>query len=565
LYLIAGLILLLATATVPAEAAGSPDRDEIRALIARSALPQLRRPDFARFRQSLDDFYRAGGYTSQWMASGGATRAMLAELVAAPGHGLDAADYDVAWLEDEAKAIAAGDRTPERVARADVALTVSFFRLLSDLHRGRVSPARAGFKFDLGDKPLDLPALLRDSMTSGRWQDVVVAAEPSFPLYRRLEDALTRYRTLAAAPLAPLPQLPPSKRKIEPGDAYAGVVALSERLRLVGDLSASVATPADKRYEGALVDAVRAFQDRHGLKADGVLGRDTLRQLATPFDARVRQIELSLERLRWLPELPAGPAIAVNIPSFRLWAFANAHDDGAAQLTMPVIVGSAMKARETPAFIGEVRYVEFSPYWNVPPAIQRDEIVPKLERDPGYWQREELEAVPLRGNASPIAVLDAATLEGLKNGTLRVRQRPGPKNALGGVKFVLPNTMDIYLHSTPAQQLFEESRRDFSHGCIRVADPPALTAFVLRDQPAWTGERIRAAMVAGKTSTATLTQPLPVVIFYTTAIVDAAGRVLFQPDIYGFDRRLEQALHARQPRSRRDRLQHTSSTRMRAT
>jgi murein L,D-transpeptidase YcbB/YkuD len=192
-----------------------------------------------------------------------------------------------------------------------------------------------------------------------------------------------------------------------------------------------------------------------------------------------------------------------------------------------------------------MRYLEFSPYWNVPPAIQRNEIVPRLARDPGYWEREELEAVPTGGKAAAITTLDAVTLEGLETGALRVRQRPGPKNALGGVKFVLPNTMDIYLHSTPAQQLFGETRRDFSHGCIRVADPPALAAFVLRDQPEWTSERIDAAMAAGTTSTAMLKQPIPVVIFYTTAIVDAAGRVLFQADIYGYDRKLESALRAR--------------------
>jgi murein L,D-transpeptidase YcbB/YkuD len=248
--------------------------------------------------------------------------------------------------------------------------------------------------------------------------------------------------------------------------------------------------------------------------------------------------------LRWLPELPGGPLIAVNIPSFRLWAFA-ARDDAAAQLTMPVIVGRAVKARETPVFIGEMRYVEFSPYWNVPPAIQRAEILPQLARDPGYWERENFEAVSVDGRGAPITALDAGTLDGLKSGALRVRQRPGPKNALGAVKFVLPNTMDIYLHSTPAQQLFGETRRDFSHGCIRVEDPPALAAFVLRDQPAWTAERIREAMASGKQSTALLTRPLPVVLFYTTAIVDAAGKVRFASDVYGLDAKLEQTLRGR--------------------
>jgi L,D-transpeptidase YcbB len=537
-------IALCAAAAVSAQPLPSPDRDELRALIVRATLPQLRRPDFADFRQALDDYYGAGGYAPQWQ-SGTLWRAGLAELAAAPEHGLDPADYDVDWIDGEMRAIAAGDRTPERVARADVALTVAFFRLLSDLHRGRVSPERAGFKFSLGVKALDYAALLRGGMSTGRLHEVVLAAEPSFTLYRRLEQALARYRPLIAVSLSPLPDLPAGTRKVEPGGIYSGVAALSERLRLVGDLPATAEVPVSDRYEGALVEAVRAFQDRHGLKADGVLGRDTLAQLATPFATRVRQIELSLERLRWLPEFPGGPLIAVNIPSFRLWAFADAHDDRAAQLSMPVIVGRAVNARETPVFIGEMRYVEFSPYWNVPPTIQRSEIVPRLARDPGYWERENLEAVATDGKGAAIATFDAATLQGLQTGALRVRQRPGAKNALGGVKFVLPNTLDIYLHSTPAQELFEQTRRDFSHGCIRVADPPALAEFVLRDQPEWTNERIRTAMAAGKTSTVTLTQAIPVVLFYTTAIVDHAGRVLFQSDIYGYDRRLEQALGAR--------------------
>ncbi len=524
---LAAHLVVLPAVNAPAQPVTSPDGDDIRALIARGTLPQLRHPDFSDLRPALDDFYADAHYAPQWLAGSERSRAGLAELSATPEHGLEAQDYGVDWLDGEVRAITGGDRTPARVARADVALTVSFFRLLSDLHRGRVAPARAGFKFSPGDKPLDQAALLRNALVAGRLHDAVIAAEPSFFLYHRLEVALVRYRALANTPVPPLPALPPGTRKVEPGGVYAGAAALGERLRLVGDLPASAELPGGDRYDGALVAAVRAFQERHGLKPDGVLGRDTLAELATGFDARVRQIELSLERLRWLPEFPAGPLIAVNIPSFRLWAFADARNDNQAQLTMPVIVGRAVKARETPVFIGEMRYVEFSPYWNVPPTIQRGEIVPRLARDPGYWEREDLEAVSAGANSPAITTLDAATLQGLQSGALRVRQRPGAKNALGGVKFVLPNTLDIYLHSTPAQQLFEQSRRDFSHGCIRVADPPALAAFVLRDQPEWTDERIRAAMVAGKTSTVNLSQPIPVVIFYTTAIVDSAGRVLF--------------------------------------
>src|SRR5271165_844778 len=283
---------LLVAAVVSAQPVSAPDREQIHALISRGVLTQLRRPDFADFRPALDDFYRSGGYAPQWLAGSAAWRTGLSELASAPSHGLDTADYDVEWLDAELRAIAAGDRTPERVARADVALTVSFFRLLSDLHRGRVSPERAGFKFSPGDKHLDLAALLQRGIATGRLHDVVASAEPSFPPYRRLKEALARYRVLAAAPVPPLPDLPAGTRKVTPGEVYAGVGVLSARLRLVGDLPANAEAPAGDRYEGALVDAVRAFQDRHGLHADGVLGADTLAQLATPLDARVRQIEL---------------------------------------------------------------------------------------------------------------------------------------------------------------------------------------------------------------------------------------------------------------------------------
>jgi murein L,D-transpeptidase YcbB/YkuD len=542
--LLLAAILALGAGSAAEQGSRPAESDALRSLIARGQLPQLRHPDFSTLRAALDTFYRNADYAPQWLIAGTPARAILAELEAAPSRGLDPANYDVAWLKNEIDAIYAGDRTPERVARADVALTVAIARFASDLSRGRVSPAQAGFKFALQSKALDLDLVLQRGATSGNWHEVVSSLEPSLVLYQRLKDALARYRGYASVPLPPLPPLPSGKRKIEPGGVYAGVAQLAEHLRRVGDLPADAPSPASNRYEGPLVDAVRAFQERHGLKADGVLGHDTLEQIGVPLDQRVHQIELSLERLRWLPDLPPGPMIAVNVPLFRLWALSDPREDSAAPFTMPVIVGGAA-GKETPVFVGEMRYVEFSPYWNVPPKIQRAELVPKLERDPGYWQREELEAVETGSTAGPVMELDGRTLEALRRGDLRIRQRPGPKNVLGGVKFVLPNSMDIYLHGTSSQKLFDKARRDLSHGCIRVADPQALAAFVLRDQPEWTAERINEAMTAGKMSTVKLTEPLPVVVLYTTSMVDTDGKLRFAPDIYGYDRKLEQALRAR--------------------
>ena len=209
---------------------------------------------------------------------------------------------------------------------------------------------------------------------------------------------------------------------------------------------------------------------------------------------------------------------------------------------MNIVVGRATNT-PTPVFMQDMRYIEFSPYWNVPPSILRKESIPRLRRDPGYLAREDLEFVGRDGNVS--TEVSDATLVAALAGELRLRQRPGPKNALGGIKFVLPNAMNIYLHDTPAQDLFERARRDFSHRCIRVAGAAALARFALADQVEWTQARIEEAMASGRQRTVRLSRPVPVVIFHSTAVVERDGRVLFPPDIYGYDLTLERALAAR--------------------
>ena len=499
-------------------------------------------------RHVLERSYEPGRYVPIWFGSAGpnpALAAALAELVAAPTHGLVASDYDSDRLASEVQAIATGDGAPQRVARTDVAITQSMLRYLTDLHIGRVPPSAAGYRLNERSDGFDVVALLHQAVSTGRAHESIEAAEPSFAIYGRLKSSLAHYRDLDSLGLQPLPALPPGTTRVAPGDLYAGAHALGKRLQLLGDLSTDAALPESDRYGGAIVGGLRAFQARHGLEQDGILGPETLKELNVPLEERVRQLELAMERLRWLPRLAPGPVIAVNVPSYRLWAFNTPEVPEVPVLAMSVIVGRASPAMQTPIFIGDMRSVEFSPYWNVPRNIQKNELVPKLARDPTYLLRENMEIVGARLASSPTTTIDATTLTLLESGNLRIRQRPGAKNALGGVKFVLPNTMDIYLHGTPAQELFERTRRDFSHGCIRVADPLALTQFVLRDRPEWTVERMREAMAAGKPATVSLPIPIPVVIFYTTVIVGDDGRALFLPDVYGYDGKLEQALRAR--------------------
>jgi murein L,D-transpeptidase YcbB/YkuD len=496
--------------------------------------------------------YAAAGFGPIWLTAEGprpAVAAALAELRAAEQRGLVPDDFDIDALERQVAAATSPGRSPAGIARADVALTTTMLQLLSDLRHGRVRPQDVEPHYRPPGKEFPFAAPLADAVAQNRLGALIDGAEPPFPLYARLKSLLPRYRVLAAQPWPPLPALPPRVDKIEPGARYAGTAALHERLHRLGDLPDGAPPPADDRYAGALVDAVEEFQRRHGLAPDGVLGRRTLAELNVPPGQRARQIELSLERLRWLPDLPQGPMLVVNIPSFRLWVFSDWPVSDRPALAMPVIVGRAVRT-ETPVFVGEMRYVEFSPYWNVPPSILRNELLPALARDRGYLDRNDMELVSTRGDGRVTTAVDDAALAALGAGDLRMRQRPGAKNALGGVKFVLPNTMDIYLHGTPARALFERTRRDFSHGCIRVADPQALAGFVLRDQPEWTDARIEAAMAAGTTTTVRLKTTLPVIVFYTTAIADAEGRGVFLADVYGHDRKLERALSAARARPR---------------
>ena len=416
-------------------------------------------------------------------------------------------------------------------------LTGAVEHFISDLHYGRVDPRHVHASFAIPSKQLDPQTYVREAVASHTLRTVTRAAAPNVPLYEGLREALAKYRKLEDAPALQqrLPPLPTSK--IAPGQSYVGTAELAQKLMALGDLENDAAIPT--RYEAALVDGVKAFQSRHGLTVDGIIGRDTFEQINIPIVARERQIELTLERLRWTPLLLGSRMIVVNLPEFVLRAYEVSEGQISVKATMNVIVGKALDTR-TPLFFDDMRFIEFSPYWNIPPSIAKAETVPKLRRDRGYFNRQGLEFV--RGDGEVISKLSNANLEAVLHGKLRIRQRPGPKNALGDIKFIFPNSDNIYLHHTPAPQLFKRDRRDFSHGCIRVEDPVALAKFVLQDQPEWSEERIRDAMENGNSKTIALKDPLPVLIAYGTAIVKNDGKVYFFQDIYGHDKLLDAAL-----------------------
>lgn len=354
---------------------------------------------------------------------------------------------------------------------------------------------------------------------------------------RALEQAVERYRELAAGPdLRP----PASRHLVRPGEAYPAADTLRSYLAALGDLADTLTTPAaadaDTVYDDDLVKGVMAFQSRHGLEPDGVIGPATMAALRVPLTQRVQQLEVALERWRQLPDTVPERAIVVNVPAFRLYAFERDAATGRPVLRMNVIVGQAEGGHATPVFSGVMREVVFQPYWDVPASIARAELLPRIRRDQGYMAREHLDVVRGGEQDAVIYAPTAANLSRVAAGSLRLRQRPGPWNSLGLVKFVFPNRYDVYLHGTPAQELFALARRDFSHGCIRVEDPAALATWVLEGQGDWDSTAVAAAMTTGaKSRHVQLARPVPVHVLYATAVVGDDGLVRFYPDIYGRD------------------------------
>lgn len=530
-------LLALAALTAGADAATGATAEALRGIVAAGRLTDLKWPDFADYQADLQSFYEAGGYAPVWTRDGQPTaqaRELIGILREAGSKGLDAEDYDASRWDSHLQRLG----QPDTAARFDAALSVCLMRYVSDLHVGRINPDHFRFKLATKDASVDLPQFLRQLATGGSdLRAQLELVEPPFPGYRRTQEVLRRYLGYAHQDTgAPLPV--PAKT-LDPGMPYAGVQRLAQLLQLLGDLPADAAMPAGDLYQEPLVTAVKLFQERHGLAADGRLGAQTVRHLNVPLAARVEQLQLTLERWRWLPHEFPQPPVVVNIPEFRLRAFG---EGGREVLNMNVIVGKALR-HETPVFDKDMRYVVFRPYWNVPPSIQRSEIVPAVQRDRSYIARKNYEVTTHGGQFVTDGPISDDVFEQLRAGKLAVRQKPGPTNALGLVKLIFPNEFNVYLHSTPSQQLFAQSRRDFSHGCIRVEKPEELAAWALQGNPGWDLARVRAAMQTGKDNVqVNLAKPIPVLILYGTAVTYDDGSVHFYDDIYGHDAQLRKAL-----------------------
>jgi murein L,D-transpeptidase YcbB/YkuD len=509
-----------------------------------SGRSDLRWPDFSDYSKHVKKFYESTGDSLWWvkgMEPTAQARQVIALMLQADQKGLSADDYDGSRWSDRLAKLKPATRSPMEAdaVKFDLALTVCAMRYISDLHIGKVNPKHFAFALDEESKKYDLAEFLKDHVTAGSdVAGVLAQVEPPYPGYRRTIQALQTYMELARKDDGE--QLPPLlTRTIVPGDAYPGVPRLTRLLRLVGDLTADATVPADRPiYEGALVDAVKSFQRRYGRDPNGRIDAQTLADLNVPLSRRVRQMQLTLERWRWLPDTYQRAPVVANIPEFRLRAYDKDFNIG---VMMNVVVGKSY-GHHTPVFSETMKYVVFRPYWEVPPSIIRAELIPHMLRDPDYLAKKEFEIVDSRRSVVAAGTVTSDVLGQLRAGKLFIRQKPGPKNSLGLVKFLFPNSYNVYMHDTPATEFFAKSRRDFSHGCIRLERPADLAAWVLRDNPGWNPDRIRAAMNGNEPQQVNLAHPIPVLIVYATVIVLEDGLVHFYDDIYGHDADLEKVL-----------------------
>lgn len=535
-------LLLFAGASGAQEPVADIPSTHIQSLLREGVHPRLRWGSFADYQALLNRLYQQNGFNPLWFRDGRPSpqaAATVASLRGADARGLDSGDYDAdllgRWLKSPQLA-----GNPREIAAFDVGLSLSAMRYLSNLYIGRINPRLVDFGLSVEPKKVDLPNLIEQLSRSDNPKALVDGMEPKLPLYRNLKEALARYRALAKETQAPAVSFP---AKFGPGGHHKDIPVLRRYLAVLGDLKEIPPGMAEvETYDPDLVAAVKSFQERHGLGPDGVIGKGTVAAISVPPAERVRQIQLALERLRWLPDGIQGPYLIVNIPSFQLFGSRDGEGFGQHDIQMNVIVGAAVNGRHTPVFHADMTYVTFNPYWNVPLKIAAKELAPALRRNPGYLARNNMEIVSGFGANAPAYAPTPENIEMLATGALKIRQRPGASNALGLVKFAFPNNNNIYLHSTPSKGLFQRARRDFSHGCIRVQEPVKLAEWVLAEQGEWTRERIESAMAGRTPRTVTLKQPIPVYIFYSTVLADRDGRASFYQDIYGHDRTLETLL-----------------------
>ena len=536
--ILAGLLAL--PVALPASAGAGEARAAVAEVVGASHHPWLRRASLRDVAADLRVLYPQGSSGLIWFENGRPAPALTATVKAigdCAALGLDPTDFEAGTLAEAAQVAGSGSATGRDRALLDVALSVEWMRYLAAVHGGRVEAPRAGRGPELPARVLDRPRLVRETRAGGSPATVLASVEPRYPGYARLKVALARLLALAAAP--PLPGVPPPAAKVTPGDTWSGIPAVRHLLLSTGDLPAGAPRPEDPdRYDPALEAAVKHFQERHSLLEDGILGRRTVAALNVPPASRARQVELALERWRWLPD-PGRRVVVVEIPRAVLQAIDV--ERGTTDLEMRTVVGDS-RSHATPMLASSISTVVFRPYWVPPPGILKEEILPRERARPGWLDAHGMEIVARpEGDAETFEPTEDV-LSRVEKGELTLRQRPGPGNDLGAVKFPVADAQCLALHGTPYGHLFELPKRDRSHGCIRLQDPGALARWVLGEEPGWDAARIAEAAGQDRSTTVKLRDPVQVVFVYGTAAVGTDGSTHFVEDTYGLDAKVEREL-----------------------
>jgi murein L,D-transpeptidase YcbB/YkuD len=494
---------------------------------------------------ALPAFYQRREFRPAWSDAAGprdAVDQLLAAIRLADREGLEPLDYHLEGLRQalgDIRRSQAGRRPsdPSRLADLDLLATDAFLLYASHLLSGRVNPETFDPEWLANRRGAEMDTVLDAALTAGAVAATLRGLLPAQPGYGRLRDALVRYRAVAAAGGWPVV---PTGDTLRRGSEGGAVAALRRRLELSGDLAAAEDAAV---FDETVEEGVRRFQVRHGLEPDGVVGDGVLAVLNVPVEERIRQLELNMERWRWLPQELGERHILVNIAGFDL----DMVEEGRVVLSMRAVVGRSY--RRTPVFSAPMTYLVLSPYWNVPRNLAVQDILPLARRDTGYFARQGMRVFD--GWGADAAEIDPASVDWsqvrVDSFPYRFRQDPGPTNALGRAKFMFPNRFNVYLHDTPARTLFDQARRDFSSGCIRIEKPVELAEYLLADRSEWTRQQILAAMERGAEQTVRLTRPVPVHLLYWTAWAEADGTIQFRDDLYGRDARLAAALDRRPP------------------
>ncbi|MDZ7852069.1 MAG: L,D-transpeptidase family protein [Halomonas sp.] len=489
--------------------------------------------------EALETFYVERNWRPAWQDSATVT-AFAEALHSLEGDGLRPSDYRADALSAaHRRAYDNGEADPQQLADFELRTSHVLLTALRHLQRGKVDPQRLDTDWEVPVEPLslNLGSLSRD-VDARRFEEAFAEVRPSYPPYERLRGGLARYQDIEEQ--GGWPTLPPREDLLRPGDVHEHVALLRERLAVIGEPGvvaadtsilpdAKLVAPDPFTYDETLAEAVERFQERHLLQVDGIVGPSTLAALNVPVGERIDQIRINLERTRWLLHGLPETFVLVDIAGYQVSYY---RPDGDIWRSR-IVVGQPY--RRTPSLRSEITHLTVNPTWTIPPTIRREDVLPKIRRDLGYLERNNIRVLSPSGRE-----LDPRSIDWQNPGNVMLRQGAGPDNPLGRVVIRFPNDHLVYLHDTPAQQLFSRQQRAISSGCIRVENVMTLVQLLLDD----TGTRrdIRALVAKGETGNVPLESHVPVILHYWTAHVSEEGELSFRPDIYDRDHELLEAL-----------------------